>query len=264
MNNHPEAVDKITHDYLERVKLQLRLVPATERTRFLAETESELDKAYQLRSEEDSIDRILAVLRHFGEPAEVVSTQLRSSMASSSKERNLPLYVLGAILIAVFGLPLGFGGLGVVVGIVAALAGLAVAFCATAGSISLVGAAFILVGLIRAVLPHLFDRLVLLGLVTISAPTADFMEQFSRSEQNLLIVLFGSVCLGIGLGMMWLGKYLLRGLLFLFRLLVDRIRRLFRGLRERRPQEKGDIGQVSPGRGGLPQTAVDEHLKTTY
>ena len=29
MNNYPEAVAKIANDYLERVKLQLRLVPVT-------------------------------------------------------------------------------------------------------------------------------------------------------------------------------------------------------------------------------------------
>ncbi len=67
-------------------------------------------------------------------------------MARSGTKRNLPLYVLGGILIALFGIPLGGGGLGVLVGILAALAGIAVAFYATVGSIALVGALFVLLG----------------------------------------------------------------------------------------------------------------------
>jgi uncharacterized membrane protein len=231
MNIHPEVAAKIANDYLERIKSQLRLVPIREQNEFLAEIESHIYEAYRQRPEEDEVTRILAVLRNFGEPAEVVSDRLPGTMARSGTKRNLPLYIVGGILIGLFGIPLGFGGLGVLVGILAALAGLVVAFYATAGSIVLVGALFTLLGLVRMLLPQLFDRLIMLGFVHISASTADFLDQFSRSEQNLLMILFGGVCLAIGWGMLWLGRYLFRGLRFLLSLLSDRMRRLAQALR---------------------------------
>lgn len=112
MNSYPEVVEKIADDYLERVKSQLPLVPIREQSEFLAEIESHLYEAYQERPEEDEVARILAVLRNLGEPAEVVSERLPRTMARSGKTRSLPLYVVGGILIALFGIPLGFGGLG--------------------------------------------------------------------------------------------------------------------------------------------------------
>src|ERR1035441_5302646 len=42
MNNYPEVVAKIAHDYLERVKSQLQLVPVRERIEFLREIESHI------------------------------------------------------------------------------------------------------------------------------------------------------------------------------------------------------------------------------
>jgi uncharacterized membrane protein len=252
MNSYPEVVAKIANDYLERVKSQLRLVPIREKNEFLAEIESHLYEAYQQRPEADDVARILAVLRNLGEPAEVVSDRLPRTMARSGTKRNLPLYVVGGILIALFGIPLGFGGLGVLVGILAALAGMVVAFYATVGSIVLVGALFMLLGLTRMLLPQLFDRLVMLGFVHISAPTADFLDHFSRSEQNLLMILFGSVWLASGLGMLWVGRYLFRGLRFLFGLLFDRMRRFAQGVRPNlRPKnrEAAHVSQVSLAKG---------------
>src|ERR1035441_2891775 len=83
MNNYPEVVAKIVSDYLERVKSQLRLVPAHEQGEFLREIESHLYEAYQQTPGEDDVARILAVLRKFGEPAEVVSDRLPGAMVRS-------------------------------------------------------------------------------------------------------------------------------------------------------------------------------------
>ena len=131
MNNYPEVVAKIANNYLERVKSQLRLVPIREQNEFLREIESHLYEAYQQTPGDDDVARILAVLRNLGEPAEVVSDRLPGTMVRSGTKRNLPLYVVGGILIALFGIPLGFGGLGVLVGILGGLAGMLVAFYAT-------------------------------------------------------------------------------------------------------------------------------------
>ena len=121
MNSYPEAVAKIANDYLERVKSQLRLVPLREQNEFLAEIESHVYEAYQQTPGDDDIARILAVLRNLGEPAEVVYDRLPRTMARSGAKRNVPLYVIGGIFIALFGIPLGFGGLGVMIGILAKL-----------------------------------------------------------------------------------------------------------------------------------------------
>jgi len=116
MNPYPEVVAKIAGDYMERVKSQLRLVSTQEQGDFLREIESHLYEAYQQMPGEDDVARILAVLRNFGEPAEVVSDRLPGALVRSGTKRNLPLYVAGGILIALFGLPLGSAGAGVLVG----------------------------------------------------------------------------------------------------------------------------------------------------
>ena len=113
------------------MKSQLGLVPIREQNEFLREIESHLYEAYQQTPGDDDVARILAVLRNLGEPAEVVSDRLPGTMVRSGTKRNLPLYVVGGILIALFGIPLGFGGLGVLVGILGGLAGMLVAFYAT-------------------------------------------------------------------------------------------------------------------------------------
>jgi uncharacterized membrane protein len=105
MNDYPEVVAKIANDYLERVKSQLRLVPTREQDEFLREIQSHLYEAYRQTEGEDDVARILAVLRNLGEPAEVVSDRLSSAMVRSGSKRNLPLYVLAGIVIALFGLP---------------------------------------------------------------------------------------------------------------------------------------------------------------
>jgi len=231
MNCYPEVVAKIANDYLERVKAQLKQVPERERNEFLAEIESHLYEAYQQTPGDDDVARILAVLRNLGEPAEVVSDRLPGTMARSGARRKLPMYFLGAILIALFGVPLGFGGLGVLVGILAALASLAAAFYATAGSFLLAGALMVLLGLIRMFLPQVFDNLIALGWVQLGGGTGDFLDHFPRFEQGFLIVLFGCIWLAGGLGMLRLGRYLFRGLRFLFGLSLDWMGRFARGVR---------------------------------
>lgn len=233
MYNYPAVVASILNDYLERVKSQLRLVPIREQNEFLREIESHVYEAYQQTRGEDDVARILAVLRNLGEPADVVSDRLPGTMVRSGTKRNLPLYVVGGILIALFGLPLGFGGLGVLVGLLAAVAGVLIAFYAAAGSITLVGSLVTVLGLVRFLVPQLFDKLVDLGFIQLGGPVGEFLDQFSPADQGLLMMLVGCILLGFGLGMLWLGKHLLRGLRFLFSLLFDRMRRLAQTVRRK-------------------------------
>jgi uncharacterized membrane protein len=239
MNDYPPVVATIANDYLERVKSQLRMLPIREQEEFLLEIRSHVYEAYQQAPGEDDVARILAVLRNLGEPADVVSDRLPGAMVRSGTKRNLPLYVLGGILIALFGIPLGFGGMGVLIGLLGALTGVVVAFYATAGSILLVGSVFMLLGLTRILLPSVFDILIERGFIQLG-PLAEFFDQLSVADQGLIIILFAGVFIAGGLGMLWLGRYLLRGLRFLFSLVFDWMRRFAqsvgRRLRPARPE----------------------------
>jgi hypothetical protein len=196
---------------------------------------------------DDDVARILAVLRNLGDPAEVVSDRLPGAMVRSGTKRNLPLYVVGGILIALFGVPLGFGGIGVLIGLLGALAGVLVAYYATAESILLVGAVFGSLGLTRIVVPELWDKLVTLGFIQMNGPVADFLDHFPVFDQNLLLLLFASVFVVSGLGMLRLGRYLLRGLRFLFSLVFDWTRRFAQSVQRKLRQDN---------RGGLPVSEV--------
>jgi uncharacterized membrane protein len=241
MSNYPEVVATIANDYLERVKAQLRLVPAREQDEFLREIQSHLYEAYQQTQGKDDIARILAVLRNLGEPTEVVADRLPSAMVRSGTKRNLPLYVAGGIFIAMFGIPLGLGGFGVLIGLLGGLAGLLVAYFATAGSILLVGALFMLLGLTRSLTPQLWDKLVAAGIIHVGGPMADFLDRLTPSEQGLLMILVACLFVAAGLGMLWVGRHMFRGMRFLGSLVFDWMRRtaqsarrkLHRGHRER-------------------------------
>src|SRR5258708_7770219 len=105
---YPDAVAQIAGNYLERLKFQLRLVPPAEQAEFLREIESHIYEAYMQSPGDDDVARILAVLQKLGEPSEVVADRLPGAMVRSGTKRSLPVYILGGIFIALFGIPLGF------------------------------------------------------------------------------------------------------------------------------------------------------------
>jgi hypothetical protein len=245
---YPEAVTQIANDYLGRVHLQLRLVTAPEQNEFLREIQSQIYQAYQQTVGVDDVARILAVLRNLGEPAEVVRERLPGAMVRSGAKRNLPLYILAGIFIALFGIPLGFGGLGALLGLLAALAGVLVAFYAAAGSILLVGAIFTLLAFTRFALPDVWDKLVTLGVIQINGPVADFLDRLSPPEQALVMILIATVFIGSGLGLLWLGKYMLRGMRFLLSLIFDETRAFAQTIRRKLRRDKREglpAGQIS-------------------
>jgi uncharacterized membrane protein len=245
MNNYPEVVAQIANDYLERVKAQLRLVPARDRDEFLREIQSHLYEAYQQTPGEDDVARILAVLRNLGEPGEVVSDRLPGAMVRSGAKRSLPLYIAGGIFIALFGIPLGFGGMGVLVGLLFALAGIVFAYYAVAGSFLLVGGVFALLGLIRIYGPGMWDRMVALGIIQMDGPVAEWLDQLSRSGQGFLMIVVAGVFVASGLGMLRLGKYMIRGLRFLFSLVFDWVRQFAQSVRRQLRRDHRETPHVS-------------------
>jgi uncharacterized membrane protein len=233
MNNYPEVVAKIAGDYLARVRAQLRMVPDAERDEFLREIQSHIYEAYQETAGDDDVARILAVLRNLGEPAEVVADRLPGAIVRTGMKRNLPLYIVAGILIALFGIPLGLGGAGVMVGILAALAGIVIAYYSAAGAVLLSGAVFMLFGLVRMYQPELWDKMVISGYIRLDGPLDDLLGQLSPPGQGFLLILVACVFIAAGLGMLWLGRYMLRGLRFLSGLMFDWIRRWAQTLRRR-------------------------------
>jgi uncharacterized membrane protein len=239
MHNYPEAVLRIIDDYVDRVKSRLGPLPREEQDEFLREIRSHLYEAYQQAQEEqdaaDGVARILGVIRRFGEPSEVVADRLPETMVRSGAKRSLPMRVIGGILIALFGIPLGFGGVGVMLGIVAAIGALVVAYYAAAGGILLGAASMLIFGLTRVYQPELFNRLIIAGIIQIDPPVRDLFEQFSAADQGYILILFGTIFAACGIGMVWFGRYVLRGVRFLFTLIFDQLRRGAQSLRRKAP-----------------------------
>jgi len=230
MDKYPEVVAMIANDFLERVKVHLRPLPAHEQDEFLKELQSHLYEAYQQTPGDEDVARMLAVLRNLGDPAEVVADRLPDAMVRSGARRNLPLYVVSGILIALFGIPLGFGGMGVLAGLLAALAGIVIAYYAVAGSVFVAGSAVMLAGLVRLIFPRLWDNLVLNGYIQMNGP-GDLLDQLPSSLAGLLMILIAGALIACGWGMLRIGKHMLRGLRFLIVLAFNRTRRLAQHVR---------------------------------
>jgi hypothetical protein len=103
--------------------------------------------------------------------------------------------------VALFGIPIGAGGVGVLVGLLGAVAGLLVAYFAVTGGLLLVGALFMLVGLIRFAMPHLWDNLVSAGFIQMNGPPAEFLDRFSPVDQGIIMIVLAGIFGVAGLGL---------------------------------------------------------------
>jgi hypothetical protein len=199
----------------------------------LFEKGSHVFEAYQRSAGDDDVARILGVLRKLGEPAEVVADRLPGSMVRSGTRAGLPLQVLGGILIALFGIPLGFGGVAVLAGILATLSAMMVTYYAVMAMCLLTAAIFVALGLLRIYGPVVWDRLVTVGILQLDWKLAQFLDALSPEAQGVLILSVGAVALAAGLSMLWGGRFLVRGMRFLYSLAVDWIRRGAQSVRRR-------------------------------
>jgi hypothetical protein len=190
MNTYPETVAKIVDDYLERLRMQLRKGPGQDQNERIREIQAHIYEAYQQESVEDEVTRILRVLRNFGEPA-------------------------------LFGIPLGFGGVAVLSGIVVALSGLVVSYYVVASAFLLASGAFLTLGMSRIYEPDWWDRLLAVGIIQMDDEVAMVLDRLSPSAQGNLLILFAIVAAAVALAMFWLGRYIVRGVRFLFGVLYD-------------------------------------------
>jgi hypothetical protein len=223
MNDYPETVKKIVDD--------------SEQREFLMEIQSHVYDAYQEAADADELERILNVLRRLGEPAEVVADRLPTAMVRSGRARSAPAYVLGGILIALFGIPLGFGGAAIIVGMLAALAGLMGALYAASVASFFAAALWLVLGLTRMYEPELWNRLLAVGVIQIDADMASVLEQVPTAVQASAMIMIACIFALLGLGLLWVAKRYRRCVTFLFSLVFEKARSLSRRARRRSERE---------------------------
>lgn len=221
----PQPVEKIVADYLERLSDRLRGMPESDRQEFINEIRSHIYDSFMNEGAGDDIERILTVFRKLGDPADVISSRMPQTITRIGKKKNAPLYILAGVLIALFGLPLGIGALSLLIGLLAALFGCLVAYFATAVSMVVAGFIAAVVSAIVIFAPGV--------LITISRLSGEEVVQFGPFQNSpelagILGLIVSLIIASIGLGMLWAGKYLWRGLRFVTTLIVVNIGKIFR------------------------------------
>jgi len=225
MSNHfTPAAEKIVADYLEKLASLLKGMNEMDRQEILAEIRSHLYESFRSDGEGDEIDRALRALKRLGEPADVVSSRVGASVTQMGKKKKSLLYILAGFLIVFFAAPLGMGGLGLVAGLLAALAGLLVAYFATAVVFVISGFLCALIGLLAIISPDIF--------LEINRWAGEAVFQFGPFQNHpqvagLLTLILSLMMAALGLLMLWSGKHIWRGLRYVFRLAMDKVRSLF-------------------------------------
>jgi uncharacterized membrane protein len=212
-NGFSGPVAQIVDNYLERLKKGLKGIPAKDQEELVKEINSHIYESFRADPTPDEVARILRVLDKLGEPAAVIAARMPEAMVTLGKKKKLPFLILAGLLIAFFGVPLGLGGLGAAVGLIIALLGLVLAFYIVAFSLILTGWLTAIALAIRAFKPDFLD------------PWMDVYPLVPDPTLNIVIYILGALLMaGLGFGMLWLGTRLMRGMRFVFRFLVAKIR----------------------------------------
>jgi uncharacterized membrane protein len=226
-NDFPPNVEKIVDDYLARLSSRLRGIPDRDRDELLSEIRSHIYESFIHDAPGDEIERILAVLRRLGDPADVISSRMPEAVKRLGKGKKAPLYIVAGVLITLFGLPLGFGALALLAGFLVAFFGLLIAFYGAGITLVVGGFLSAVISSITILAPNLISRIneavgtevVRLGLFP------------SDPELSGYVALICSlILLGIGLLMLWSGKYLWRGWRFISMLILSKTRSIFNRL----------------------------------
>jgi hypothetical protein len=138
------------------------------------------------------------------------------------KKRKAPLYILAAILIGLFAVPLGLGAVGVLIGLLAALFALVVTYYGLGVTLAVSGFVSGIASLIASVRPDILERI----------NYAVGYDVFSYGPDPQLIGLLGLMAsliqLGLGVLILWSGKYLWRGFCFVTVLITKRVKETFK------------------------------------
>jgi uncharacterized membrane protein len=212
-NGFSGPVAQIVDNYLARLRRGLRGIPDKDQDELVKEINSHIYESFRGDTTPDEVARILKVLDKLGEPADVISSRMPEAMVTLGKKRKLPFLVLAGALIAFFGVPLGLGGLGVAVGLIISVLALIMAFYVVAFSLILSGWLTAVVLIIRLFSPAFLD------------PWINVYPLVRDATLNTAFYIAGALLIAaIGLGMLWLGRRMMRGVRFVFRFLVGKIR----------------------------------------
>jgi uncharacterized membrane protein len=212
-NGFSGPVAQIVDNYLERLRKGLRGIPAKDQDELVKEINSHIYESYRADPTPDDVARILRVLDKLGEPSAVIASRMPEAMVTLGKKRKLPFLILAGLLIAFFGVPLGLGGLGAAVGLIIGLLGLVLAFYITAFSLILAGWLSAIILAVRLFKPGFLD------------PYINIYPLVPDPTLNIVIYILGALIMaGVGFLMLWLGTRLMRGMRFVFRLLVGKIK----------------------------------------
>ena len=135
------------------------------------------------------------------------------AMVTLGKKRKLPFLILAGLLIAFFGVPLGLGGLGAAVGLIIGVLAVVVSFYIVAFSLILAGWLSAVIMIVRIFSPAFLD------------PWIDIYPLVPDPALNTVIYILGALLLAaLGFGLLWLGSRLMRGVRFVFRFLIEKIK----------------------------------------
>ncbi len=212
-NGFSGPVAQIVDNYLERLKKGLKGIPAKDQDELVREINSHIYESFREDPTPDEVARILKVLDKLGEPAAVISARMPEAMVTLGKKRKLPFLILAGVLIAFFGVPLGLGGLGAAIGLIIGVLALVMSFYVVAFSLILAGWLSAVVLIVRLFSPAFLD------------PWMDIYPLVADPTLNTAIYVVGALLLAaVGFGMLWLGSRLMRGVRFVFRFLIGKIK----------------------------------------
>ena len=212
-NGFSGPVAQIVDNYLDRFKKGLRGLPAKDQDELVKEINSHIYESFRNDPTPDEVARILKVLDKLGEPAAVLSARMPEAMVTLGKKRKLPFLILAGLLIAFFGVPLGLGGLSAAVGLIIGVLAVVVSFYIVAFSLILAGWLSAVIMIVRIFSPAFLD------------PWIDIYPLVADPTLNTVIYILGALLLAaLGFGLLWLGSRLMRGVRFVFRFLIEKIK----------------------------------------
>ncbi len=209
--------EKIVRDYLGRLERLLRGLPADDRREVITEVRSHIHESYCDDTTPDPIDRILHVLSRLGDPAQVAAESVSPALVRMGWTRRLPFYVGAGVLLVLAGIPVGLVSVALIVSVLLLLGILVVTYFATAVSLTALGMFGIAITLLKYTAPNL--------LLELSRNWGIREPDFGNLSERFVLSLFLA---GIGVFLLWVGRYLMRGLGLCCRVLGTRVRSLRR------------------------------------
>lgn len=214
-NEFSETVDKIVENYLSRFKQRLKSFPEQDRDELVKEIHSHIYESFTNDPTENEVERIFNVLDKLGEPDDVIASRMPEAMVSLGKKKKLPLYILAGVFIALFGLPLGLGGVAVLFGLVVTLLALIFSYYVTAFSLTLAGWLGAIISVIKIINPYFLDSYIEWTPV-VSDPTLNGVITLSVSL----------ITAAMGILLFWFGRYIMRGFKFLISMPFEKIKEM--------------------------------------